>query len=236
MKTSSELMGEAFDRALNRWRSAKVGDSLQAAPGQRNLHWSIAISRESGAGSGDVARELATRLGWEVFDRALLEKIAGDRGVRAELLQSVDEKRTHWLLECIEAFFGAPTVTSGRYAHDLAEVLLALAAHGNCIFVGRGAAVLLPVETTLRVRIVAALEDRIERVGKKRGLTKPEASRLVATTDQQRTDFVQTYFHKDPNDTHSYDLTVNTSRFSAAACAELIARALEVLQTQERAG
>src|SRR5262249_41409867 len=42
-----------------------------------------------------------------------------------------------------------------------AETLLSRAAHGECIIVGRGAAQVLPPKTTLRVRMVGPLQDRI---------------------------------------------------------------------------
>ena len=41
------------------------------------------------------------------------------------------------------------------YVHRLIQTLLSLAAKGECVILGRGAAQALPPQTTLRVRLVA---------------------------------------------------------------------------------
>ena len=89
---------------------------------------------------------------------------------------------------------------------------------------------LLPPETTLRVRLVAPLKLRIARTAKDLGLDEREAKQKVESTDLQRCEFVRQHFHKDPEDVTLYDLTINTSRFSVGESAELIVAALERLQ------
>ena len=48
--------------------------------------------------------------------------------------------------------------------------------------------------------------------------------------DRERNQFVKEHFHKDPNDPCNYDLILNSARFSAVACADLIAAALRGFQ------
>ncbi|HWB01236.1 MAG TPA: cytidylate kinase-like family protein, partial [Pirellulales bacterium] len=170
MKTSSELMGEAFERSLNRWRHAKINGNLTLPSARQPAHWTIAISRETGAGGGEVARALGAKLGWDVFDRTIVDWVAKQSGIRQELLETLDENPPHWLIECLNAFAGGSQVTGSSYARDLGEVLLAMAAHGECVIVGRGASLLLPRATTLRVRVIASLADRVQRIAGKRGI------------------------------------------------------------------
>jgi cytidylate kinase len=103
------------------------------------------------------------------------------------------------------------------------------------VIVGRGAAQLLPTATTLRVRLVAALEDRIGVMSRLLGLSRPEAVRYVEKTDRERDLFVRHNFHKDPADARLYDLVLSTSRFSVPETAEIIIEALRRLQARWQA-
>jgi cytidylate kinase len=188
----------------------------------------VAITREAGTDAGQVATQLGKRLGWPVYDRELLNRIAGEMGTRARVLESLDEKRSSWLLTLFEAFASTTPITAGAYADHLARVAFALAASGECILIGRGTAQFLPAESTLRVRLVAPLENRIDSIQRRENLSRSDAARRVADIDRARTEFVRSIFHKDPADPAGYDLILNTSRFDPVECAELIEHAVRI--------
>jgi cytidylate kinase len=100
------------------------------------------------------------------------------------------------------------------------------------VIVGRGAAQVLPPATTLRVRLVGPVKDRIEGIRQRFGITPEEAAAWIEKTDQARARFVKEHFLKDTTDPRSYDLVLNSSRFSIAECAELIVDALHRLQVR----
>src|SRR5437588_6096235 len=52
----------------------------------------ITVSREYGAGGGEVARRLAEALGWELLDRELLHRAAAVEQVPDADLERLDEK------------------------------------------------------------------------------------------------------------------------------------------------
>ncbi len=192
----------------------------------------IALSREPGAGATTIARAVGERLGWPVYDRELVQRIAEDLGTHATLLESVDEKRVSWMQECVNAWTFGDALSDFAYRKRLLESLLALAAHGECIIVGRGAAQFLPPETTLRIRLVGPLDKRIAWVSQRFGVSKEEAARRIEATDRDRNRFVQEYFRKEATDPRQYDLVLNSSRFSVNQCADLIVQALHRLQEQ----
>jgi cytidylate kinase len=165
-----------------------------------------------------------------VYDHELLERIAEEMNLRTSLIESVDERRVSWLQECAEAFTSVPSVTGSAYVRHLIQTLLSLAAHGECVIVGRGAAQILPVETTLRVRLVAPVVWRIVAMSEKLGISKEEAAHQVERIDRERILFVKDHFHKDATDPRQYDLVLNVSRFSVGQCADLIVEALHCLQ------
>lgn len=231
-KCSSERLAEAMERTRQRWQTRHAPEATAgSSPAPSPPAWTIALSRETGTSGTLVAREIGERLGWAVYDRELLERVAEEMGLRARLLESVDEKRKSWLQECLEAFTSAPAASKSAYVRHLVETLLSLAAHGECVIVGRGAAQVLPVATTLRVRLVGPVEHRLATIRQQLGMSAEEATRWVAQTDEERVRFVKDYFQKDPTDPGRYDLVLNTSRFSVAECAALVIAALHQLQT-----
>jgi Cytidylate kinase-like family len=232
-KRSSELVAEAMERVHRHFQKglqAEVAAEPPLAPAVPAF--TVAISREAGAHGPQVARAVGERLGWPVYDREILQVIAAAMGLPATLLESMDERRKGWLRLCLESFTATPPVTEGAYARHLVETLLALAAHGGCIIVGRGAAQVLPVETTLRVRLAAPAGERVEAIRQRFGIPFDEASRWVERTDQERVAFVKNHFRKDPADPRGYDLVLNSARFSVAQCARLVIEALQQLRSR----
>jgi cytidylate kinase len=224
---SVERLGQALARAEQHW-STRHG----AQPDNHATHgFTVAISREAGTPGTSVARELGARLHWPVYDHELVEHIAQQLGVREGLVDSIDERRKDWLLQCLEAF-GATTVTESAYVKRLSETIFSLAAHGQCIIVGRGAANILPTESTLRVRLIGCLDDRIDWVGRQRRISRNQAADWIAKTERDRLQFVRSHFFKDPADLRNYHLVLNTSLWTVPQCAELIREALRVVEAR----
>jgi len=104
--------------------------------------------------------------------------------------------------------------------------VLLLGVHGECVIVGRGAGHILSPATTLRVRVIAQREDRVERMSRVWNVPQLEALRRLEVADWERLSFVKDHFHKNAADPAGYDLVLNTSRFSISQCAELTINAL----------
>jgi cytidylate kinase len=189
--------------------------------------FSIAISREAGTRGPAVARAVAERLGWKVYDQELLELVARDLHVRVKLLENVDERHVSWLQECVEAFAAVPAVREGKYVRHLIETMLSLAAQGRCVIVGRGSPFVLPPATTLRVRLVAPLADRVAAVCHDQKLSRRDAARFVEETDRLRSQFVKLHLQRDSVDPQNYDLCLNTAQFSIDECTEIIVDGLK---------
>src|SRR5947208_8930939 len=123
MTTTSELMTQTLERARDQWRRAPAKVPLDNWPAPRATRYSIAISREAGAGGASIAREIGARLGWAVYDHELLDKISAETGLRSELLESLDERTSHWLVDSLAAFGGVRSIRGGTYARYVAETM-----------------------------------------------------------------------------------------------------------------
>lgn len=228
MSGNSQATAAALERARRHWGWPSSAGESRARPG-----CTVAISRERGAGGGAVARRIGALLDWPVYDRELLDQVAEESGLRAELLESIDEKRSRGLLQRLEAFAGVQTMTGAAYARRLAEIMLALSVHGHCVIVGRGAAAFLPRSSTLRVRFVAPRDIRISRIRDRLGLPEAEVLAHVDKVDRDRQAFVRQHFGADVADLQSYDLVVNTARYTDELAAALVADAVRRFEQAE---
>jgi cytidylate kinase len=233
-RTLSDRLAEAMARTQRQWELHPAA-TLAAAGVAEPPAITIAISRQAGANGSTIARAIGERLHWPVYDRELLQMLAEKMGVRSSLLEELDERRTSWLREGIEAFAAVPTVSDSAYLHRMVETVLTLAAHGQCVIVGRGASRILPAATTLRVRLVAPQEHRITVVQKRRSIDVKEAARWVEDTDRERSNFVRDNFRVNPADPENHDLVLNTARLSADECADIVALALKGMQARATA-
>ena len=235
---SDRSLSQLVERACQRWEMQRQASAHRRDLPPRTSHaFTIALSREVGTLGTSIAQDVGRRLGWQVYDHELVEQIAQEMDVRATLLESVDERQQSWLEESIETFLSMPDksewepfVSESSFVRHLVETVLALGIHGECVIVGRGAAFILPAKTTLRVRLVAPVKDRVSKLSQTLGLSAKEAARRVRIIDRERVDFVRDHFHTDPRDPRHYDLVLNAGRLTAAAQAELIINALHSLQ------
>jgi len=199
---------------------------------KESLPVSIAISRQAGSRGAEIADTVGTRLGWPVYDQKLLARIAEETGLNERLLEQLDERCANWLTELLGGFSARPSPTEGTYMKHLLQLLVSVGQIGHCVIVGRGAGYVLPLETTVRVRVVAPRPLRIAKTELRRGLSRTEAERWVDQTDADRERFIKNHFNRDPHDPLNYDLTLNSGRYSTDECARLIVDATQMREAQ----
>jgi cytidylate kinase len=226
-----ERLPESLVRAIQHAEVRRTTTSSGPNTPQLSPALSVALSREVGARATEVAQEIGKRLGWAVYDHELLERLASEMNVRVGLIESVDERHVSWLQEALEQVATAQHASESSYVVPLVETVTTLATYGHCVIVGRGAAMFLPSNTVLRVRLIAPRESRIARVALRKNCDPDEAEKYVEKTDRQRIRFIKDHFHKDATDPQHYDLVINTSRVAVEDAAELIVTALQRMES-----
>lgn len=189
---------------------------------RRGLGRFITISREAGAGAEDIARTLGDRLGWEVLDKKLVDMVAERYRLSRPMLEAVDETRHNWVHNTFGPVFDPKVVPREKYMTYLERVLIAAARRGDVIFVGRGARFVLPAQGGLAIRLVASERYRVKRLQQERGISEPEAQRLVHELERGRHEFVSHFFHCNVADPHHYDLVIHVERMGVEQTVELI--------------
>jgi cytidylate kinase len=185
----------------------------------------VAVSREAGARGGTISRRAGKKLGWQVYNQELLEYVAQEGAFRQDVVENLPPAAAAWAEERLQTLLREQNLSQHPSIINLARMILALGAQGEVVLIGRGAGCILPPASTLHVRIVAPLADRIAYMSQWLRLTVEEAAEQVRLRDIRRAEFVSTHFHRQPGDIYQYDLLLNSSLLGEDRCVELIVQA-----------
>jgi len=216
-------------RQMQRWfAEARAADERRTErrvdPGVTPL-W-ITISREPGAGARCVAEQLSTRLGFDVYDRELLDRMAEGSPVARADLERVEKGPHDALREAVQMSLDRAYPGHHAYLKRLVAIASALAARGAVVLIGRGLHFVLPQDQGLRVRLVASLDYRVERVMREHSMEREEAEQWVAETDRSQNELVRHMLRRDLRDVHAYDMVLDVERLTPPVCADVITAAL----------
>jgi cytidylate kinase len=182
----------------------------------------ITVEREYGSGGGEVARLLADRLGWKLWDQLLTEEIARVADCPKATVESREERNDPLYYRLFKSFMrgsyegsiNAPKlkmVDSECVLRITRNVVLKIAETGNCVIVGRGSQHFLENHPdSLRVFLYAPTEEKVRRVAA-RGHSEAEASDLVETVDRDRIAYIHKYFKVEWPTRWLYHIMLNTS-------------------------
>ncbi len=182
----------------------------------------ITISRQYGTAGSVIARQVAERLDWSLYDRELLEAVALDAHLQERLLEPFDETSRDDMEYWIRGLLTEETVSEHHYTGSLFKVLATIAKVGQAVIVGRGAHLALPPDSGLRVRLFAPLEARVAAICAEEGLTESEATRKVADVEQRRQLWIQRAFGAAAKEKFTFDLALNTATLTIEGCVDLI--------------
>lgn len=181
----------------------------------------VTISRSFGAGSGNVSRLLAEKLGVQLYDKALLSAIVKEAKGDKHLLNLLDERVTNLADELLYSFFSKKKTNKDSFLRYMAKVILGVGPSGGVI-VGRGAHLILPEERAFRVRIEGSLKVCAERVAKRKSIKKAKAEALIQETNTERLKFHQSLAKSYPTRVDGFDITLNTDRFTPEQSVDIL--------------
>ncbi|PIE20262.1 MAG: hypothetical protein CSA66_00840 [Proteobacteria bacterium] len=219
MVKSPRSLASIVENQVHRWE-ARRPTGAPASVGHRPV---ITVSREYGARGALVAQRVAERLGFEVWDKALVHEIAKDSQTTARVVETLDEHRRNTFADVLSNFMRGKSLTSADYLARLARTVHTIAGHGAAVIVGRGAQHLLGDHDALVVRVVAPLADRIAGIMERRRLDKKAAAHEMKSVEDDRSGFVKQTYGVDIADPTNYDIVVNLGRLSIDQAADAIA-------------
>jgi cytidylate kinase len=203
----------------------------------------ITIAREYGSGGGEIARQLAHRLHWQLLDHQIVERVAQKLGISEDEAEARDEHVESFTIRLLEAMqYAGPQapllqdtyedivkpVNEKVYQQALGQIIQVAASLGQVVIVGRGSQALLASHRdVLRVLIVAPLDLRTSYVMRRENLDKAAAQDRIAHKDHERIRALKEVHHCDGFDPRLYDLVINTGVLDLNSCVDLILLALE---------
>ena len=166
----------------------------------------ITIARQCGSGGHEIGKELASRLGLELYDRKKLEEEAKKLGKLDENKEFFQEKAVNSLLYSIAVSYGEsntqqkPAVIIGRcsgaiYANDPEATTVFLHADKDC---------------------------RIKRVMERDGINEKKAAKLIKEVDEKRASFHKFCTGKEWEDASQYQLSIDTGKLDISDAADMI--------------
>lgn len=185
----------------------------------------ITVAREPGSGGAPIARAVAEKLGFELVDEQIIEKIASSTKKRKEVIKAVDEKHRGAIDDIVHSLMNREYVDDLRYVTELVKVVLAYASRGRVVILGRGANFITPFAKGLHVRFSAPLAVRVQRAVDHEGVSPQRAKEIISEVGNQRKAFVKQYFGQTLKKSNAYDMTINTTYLGMDESRDLVMEA-----------
>ncbi len=204
----------------------------------------ITIEREYGCGGGEIAAQLAAKLGWNLWDRRLTDEIARLANVDASAVKRCDERIDSRFYRLAKTFWRGSNESSsslGSQAFDtdcmmamMEEIAARIAKEGNAVVVGRGAPFFLREHPdAFHAFLYAPRVEKIRRLLES-GSRESEAEDLVDRVDRERIAFVKHYFDADWPTRSLYHVMLNTA-IGNEAVIETILQTMNLVAGQPKA-
>jgi cytidylate kinase len=186
----------------------------------------VSVSREEGTWGGDVARDLAARLGYRLLDKkALLEEAEAYGGINEAAPELLE--RQPGLLERLDQ-------ERRRYNVLLRTVVYDVALRDNVVFLGRGAGMLLrEVDHVVRALFICPVPTRVARImergagGRPGPMTREQAEEIVRRADRDRANYHRYLFQVDWLDPVHHSVVMNTAVMEVPSAVDILTRMIE---------
>ena len=210
----------------------------------------ITISREHGSGGGKIGRCVAKILGYDYVDKELITEVAKMANVPESEVEKYDEKGEDPIIYFLKELFGedepqtvfqypnnhrdkneskkvqnkaSNTLDRDEQLRLFQSVIESVWERGNAVIIGRKANVILADKpNTLRVRVTAPLEKRMERITEVEQIPEEEVLGLINEIDGHRERYAKQYYGVDWDDPGLYDIIINTAKLTSEDAALLI--------------
>ena len=214
----------------------------------------VTISASYGAGGSVVAPEVASRLGFPFFDRAVpaggpvvgpenvVEQPEDDAGPEG----AAEEERTEGRLARMLARFAAvpdplamsPAGEVTRFRDDAlrdeAEARVREFARSDGVILGWGSTIV--VEDAFHVRLDGPVGARLRQGMRIENRSESEARERLENTDKTRELYIKRMYGRDWRDVMLYQLVLDSTALSLDVCADLIVRAARAYWSGVRPG
>lgn len=182
----------------------------------------IALGREFGSGGHYVAQKIAQDLGFNYYDRKILEDIAEEKNIRIEYLEKYDEKKGKVIL--FRNVRGYTNSLEEIVAEFQFEYLKKKADAGESfVIVGRCAdEVFRGDKRLISIFVRGDREDKIQRIMERHRISMDEANKKMKRNDRERKRYHNRYSEIKWGDSRGYDICINSSKLGINKTADIL--------------
>lgn len=190
----------------------------------------ITISRQFGSGGRSIAKNLAIKLGYDYYDKEIIEEVAKKTGFTKEVVATRGEEAPG---KSVFSYGfdsqGVPGIMNGMNMNDYIwseqrKVIKQIADSGRpCVIVGRSSDYILrDYDDVLNVFICADMEFRKERIVRLYGTTDIKPEKRLEDKDKKRRANHKHFTDLEWGYAPNYDLCLNSSRLGLDKCVLII--------------
>lgn len=198
----------------------------------------ITIGRQFGSGGREIGKMLAEQLGFEFYDKEMLNRAANESGLCKEIFETHDEKPTNSFLyslvmDTYSFGYSVGSFTEMPLNHKVFlaqfDTIKKIAEEGSCVLVGRCADYALESnENVISIFIHADLDSRIKRIARDFELSDAKAKELINKTDKKRASYYNYFTNKKWGDASSYHYSLCSSKLGIEGTVEAIKEIIKI--------
>ena len=184
----------------------------------------ITISREFGAGGGEIGAKVAEALNWEYYHKELILRAAADSNIDVSNLLEWDEK--------VPVSFGFTQSLFDFYSRPMSEqvfeaqkkVIMEIGQKGKCVITGRNANMILKeFDGCLNIFVHADFDWRLRRMKEKMpDFTEEQVAAEINAIDKIRRKYCTFFTKTEFGHSDFYDICLDTSRLGIDTCVDII--------------
>lgn len=189
----------------------------------------ITISREFGSGGRTIAREVAERLGYNFYDKALVERIAAESGYSKDFVERRGEDATSTssflfnLSRSGSGGYDGISGTSDKLYVIQHNIIKKLPEEGPCVIVGRCSDYILKdYEDSLHVFIYADMKFKADRIVKLYGEMDEAPEKRLYEKDKKRKVYYKNFTGRIWGMSENYDVCLNSGKLGIDSCVDII--------------
>ncbi len=191
----------------------------------------ITVSRQFASGGKTIARELATRLGYDYYDKEIIESVAEKTGFSKQFIAEKSERSPGRTIFSYGFDTGSfmPGVMYGMSANDYiwteqSKIIKGIADSGKpCVIVGRSADYILKdYDNALHAFICADIEFRKRRVVEEYGETDVKPEKRILDKDKRRALNHKFFTDLEWGYAPNYDICLNSGVLGIDRCVDIL--------------
>ena len=203
----------------------------------------ITISREYGSGGRLIGKKVAESLGYEFFDKEIIDMAAQESGLSPEFIKKTEQNLSSGFLYNLllgTSYSGTaaktPQSINSSQILPLADqvfnaerkTILNIAKKGNAVIVGRCADYILSTsdeidkKTVLNVFIYGEIDEKLKRIEELYKETESAAKKTILQIDKRRANHYNTFTENTWGDRKNYDIMINSSTAGIETTAAII--------------